>query len=107
MDGIGNVVGVTGFGALDEKDGGLVLDLKEVLCRVQGNKEPRPFAMFDDATHVKVVIQQGNRLPHFDVVRPGIQIVHQDVIGVLERPAIVIGEATGNSVESGHDRCRR
>ena len=78
-----NIVGIGGLGALDPEDSGFVLDLQKVLCGLQGNKKPRAFAVFDDAAHVELVVQQGNRLPDFDVVRLGIQVVHEQVVRVL------------------------
>ena len=54
-----------------------------------------------DAGNAEIMVQQLNGLTYFGMMGTSINVVHQDVVGRLERSTRVINKAPGNGVEAG------
>ncbi len=57
---------------------------RHFLQRGHQHEQPRALAVLDDAGHMKIVLQDVQRLPHLDLLGSRVHVVHQNVVRVLQ-----------------------
>jgi len=63
-------------------------------------KEPRGLAVLNDSDHMEVVGEDVQSLAYLYVFTLGVNVVHQNVIGVFQIPACVKDKPAGYRAES-------
>ena len=79
--------------ALHEKDRGFVSRPGHFLERGHHHKKPRAFAVLDDSRQMEIVLQHVQHLPDFHFSGSRVDIVDQDVVGILEIVTLENGES--------------